>query len=93
MEKIKIRKDANGNIISKAEKNYHITICENFVTIIEVPSFKKYNILNDDYNDDDEDEEEVENKSPFVENYNIRKVENVSTKDPRGNSKVKCIII
>ena len=92
MEKIKIRKDANGNIISKTDKNYHITICENFVTIIEVPSFKQYNILNDDYNDDDE-EEEIENKSPFVENYNIRKVENVSTKDPRGISKVKCIII
>ena len=92
MEKVEIRKDANGNIISKTDKNYPITICENFVTIIEVPSFKKYNILNDDYNDDDE-EEEIENKSPFVENYNIRKVENVSTKDPRGISKVKCIII
>ena len=36
MEKIKIRKDANGNIIDKSNKNYHITIIENFVTIKEV---------------------------------------------------------
>ena len=34
MNNTKIRKDANGNIIDKSNKNYHITITENFVTII-----------------------------------------------------------
>ena len=92
MENVKIRKDANGNIITKSNKNYHITICENFVTIIEVPSYKKYNVLNDDY-DNDEDEDEEIKTSAFVENYNLKKGKNVPNRDPHGISGTKCIII
>ena len=92
MEGIKIRKDTKGNIISKGNKDYHITICENFVTIIEVPSFKQYNILNDD-NDYDEDENK---ESPFVDTY-VEKDKEILKKEKGGGgqgfSRAKCIIL
>ena len=74
MNNTKIRKDANGNIIDKSNKNYHITITENFVTIIEVESYKKYNILNEDY------EDEGENQVPFIDNYTPKKLKNLVIK-------------
>ena len=87
MNNTKLRKDANGNIIDKSNKNYHITITENFVTIIEVDSYKKYNILNEDY------EDEGENQVPFIDNYTPKKIEKFSNKDPNAVSMQKCMII
>ena len=89
MNKKKIRKDANGNIIDKSNKNYHITITENFVTIKEVESYKKYNILNDDT----EEEEEEENKEPFIQKYRQQKFEIHKNDDASAVSYGRCIII
>ena len=91
MNKTKIRKDANGNIIDKSNKNYHITITENFVTIKEVESYKKYNVLNDDNDNDDDDEQE--NRVPFIQNYRIQKFEKPKNRDPNSISNGKCIVI
>ena len=97
MDGVKIRKDVNGNIINKSNKNYHININTNVVTIIEVESYKRYNILIDNYNDGDEDDDEEEteekNSVPFIETYKERKVDDIPNKDPHGNSYGKCIII
>ena len=87
MNKTKIRKDANGNIIDKSNKNYHITITENFVTIKEVESYKKYNVLNDD------NDEEPENRVPFIQNYTQQKFEKHRNRDPNSISDGKCIVI
>ena len=89
MDEVKIRKDANGNIINKSnKKNYHITITGNFVTIFEVESYKQYNIL-----DDDNDDEEENNNAHFMDNYVPKKVDNYTNNDPHGGSMVKCVII
>ena len=89
MDEVKIRKDANGNIINKSnKKNYHITIIENLVTIIEVESYKQYNILDDDNDDEDEN-----NNAHFMDNYVPKKVDNYTNNDPHGGSMVKCVII
>ena len=96
MDGIKIRKDANGNIINKSNKNYHISFYTNVATIIEVESYKRYNILIDSYNDDEDDddvENEEKNSVPFIDTYVERKVEDVPNKDPHGNSHIKCLII
>ena len=87
MEGIKLRKDVEGNIINKSNKNYHITINDNFVTIIEVESYKQYNIL------DDIDDEDENNNRPFIESYNPGNVDNIRNNDPHGFSRVKCLII
>ena len=89
MIKTKIRKDANGNIIDKSNKNYHITITENFVTIKEVESYKKYNILNED----NEEDEEEENKAPIIQKYRQQKFEIQKDKNPSAVSYGRCIII
>ena len=89
MEEEKIRKDANGNIINKSnKKNYHITMIENLVTRIEVESYKQYNVLDDDNEDEDEN-----NKEDLMKNYTPKRVDNFSNNDPHGVSMVKCIII
>ena len=86
MDEVKIRKDANGNIINKSNKNYHITIDTNFVTIITVESYKRYNLL-ETYDEEDK------NTTPFINKYTPKKVEDFSNNDPRGGSRGKCIII
>ena len=84
----KIRKDINGNIINKSNKNnYHINIIENFVTIKEVESYKQYNVL-DDTNDDEDENKDTQ----LINNYNPRQVEGFSNDDPHG-SMAKCLII
>ena len=89
MDEVKIRKDSNGNIINKSnKKNYHITITGNFVTIIEVESYKQYNILDDDNDDEDEN-----NNEHFMDNYVPKKVDNYTNNDPHGGSMVKCVIL
>ena len=88
MEGIKLRKDVEGNIINKSnKKNYHITISDNFVAVIEVESYKQYNIL------DDIDDEDENNNRPFIENYNPGNVDYIRNNAPHGFSRVKCLII
>ena len=88
MEGIKLRKDVEGNIINKSnKKNYHITISDNFVAVIEVESYKQYNIL------DDIDDEDENNNRPFIESYNPGNVDYIRNNDPHGFSRVKCLII
>ena len=45
MEETEVRKDINGNIISKSNKNHHISFKENFSEIIIVESYKEFNKL------------------------------------------------
>ena len=93
MEPIKVRRDINGNIISKSNKDYHISFKENFSEIIKVESYKEYNILNDESefstNYDDEENEDKFN----INEYNPEKVEKTANHDPRGFSRAKCLII
>ncbi len=84
---MKIRKDKDGNIINKSNKNYHISISRDFVTIIKVESYKRYNLLDDNY------DEEKKNAKPFINKYTPKKVENFSNNDPKSGSIGKCIII
>ena len=84
-----IRKDINGNIINKSNKDkYHINIIEN-VTIIDVESYKQYNILDETTDEEDENKDEA-----LINNYKPKKEENISNDDPLGVSRgIKCIII
>ena len=46
-----MRKDANGQEISKKNKNYHISF-NNYIDIIYIDNYKVFNKLEDDENDD-----------------------------------------
>lgn len=52
----KIRKDNNGIIITKGSKNHHILFKEDFflVDVIDVESYKDYNLLEEYYEDEEE---------------------------------------
>ena len=90
MEQIKERKDAKGNIISKNSKDYHVSFKENFSEIIEVESYKEYNILNeDDYTSIDDDSEDKFD----INRYDPLKIEKIANHDPHGFSKGKCLIL
>ena len=60
-----LRKDLNGHIISKNNKDYHISFKEN-IDIINVISYKKYNLyrenefLDDNFDEDMEERKEIE---------------------------------
>ena len=100
-----IRKDLNGHIISKSNKDYHISFKEN-IDIINVISYKKYNIVREqEFLDDDSDgdreekKEEVESdddenkaKGSFIDDYKKADVEYFSNKDPNSFSKGGCHI-
>ena len=95
-----LRKDLNGHIISKNNKDYHISFKEN-IDIIEVISYKKYNIIGgpDNYENDSEEEKENEeeneegkSKGKFIDSYNQAKIEYFSNKDPNALSKGGCHI-
>ena len=94
-----IRKDVQGNIISKTNKNYHISFKENFAEIINVESYKVYNLLNDNndnlyYEGSDDEFDEDENEGKFdIQKYKPLKIEKRANRDPRGFSKTKCIIL
>ena len=95
-----LRKDSNGHIISKTNKDYHICFKE-IIDIIDVKSYKKYNKMregsSDETNCGEEEEEEEEdddnekNKS-FIEDYQKTNIENCSNKDPKSFSKGGCYI-
>ena len=95
-----LRKDLNGHIISKDNKDYHISFKEN-IDIIEVISYKKYNIIGgpDNYDNDSEEEkeneeenEEEKTKGKFIDSYSKAKIEYFSNKDPNALSKGGCRI-
>ena len=94
-----LRKDLNGHIISKNNKDYHISFKEN-IDIIEVISYKKYNVIGADNYDNDseeekeneEDNEEEKTKGKFIDSYTKTKIEYFSNKDPHALSKGGCQI-
>ena len=94
-----LRKDLNGHIISKNNKDYHISFKEN-IDIIEVISYKKYNVIGtDNYDNDSEEEKENEEdnkeektKGKFIDSYTKTKIEYFSNKDPHALSKGGCQI-
>ena len=107
LEETNIRKDAKGNIISKANKLYHVSFKQDFAEVIDVESYKEYNILNDkneylnkldnngdEENEDDDGSSDNEDKDKFdINKYNPIKLEKMASHDPNGFSRTKCIII
>ncbi len=91
-----MRKDKNGQIISKENyKNYHIYINNN-IDIINVKSYKMYNKIRgegEDYNEDFfEDEDKEEKKENFIDTYEKTECGECSNKDPHSLSKGMCFI-
>ena len=90
-----IRKDVNGQIISKSNnKNYHICFKEN-IDIINVKSYKIYNKIreggffeDDVFNDEEEDTEEK--KESFIETYKKAECDECPNNDPKAFSKGGC---
>ena len=81
----KIRKDCDGNIISKYNKNYHINF-NKLVEIISIESYKKYNILTG--NDEDK-----RKKGNFIDDYNNVEVRDFSNNEHKcGTSFGKCYL-
>ncbi len=98
MEPTNERKDSKGNIINKLNKNFHVSFKEDFVEIIDVESYKEFNILNDknDYlnNFEDSEDSDDEDKDKFnIKDYNPAKLERMANHDPNGFSRTKCIIL
>ena len=98
MEPTNERKDSKGNIINKLNKNFHVSFKDDFVEIINVESYKEYNILNDknDYlnNFEDSEDSDDEDKDKFnIKDYNPEKLERMANNDPNGFSRTKCIIL
>ena len=105
MEKA-IGRDSKENIREKLKKVYHVSFRNDFVKIIDVESYKAYNILTDkdEYinkydndntrNEEEELEEEDEDGSKFdINKYNPIELDKTANHDPNGFSKTKCIII
>ena len=91
MESPAIRKDINGNIISKLNKDYHISFKNIFTEIINVECYKEYNKIDDDTSIEDFDDD---NEGKFnINEYNPEKLEKMANKDPHGFSRTKCIIL
>ena len=101
------KKDENCQNNNKLNKEYHVSFKENFVEIIEVESYKEYNILNDkneylnkfdnsgeEENEDNDGSSDNEDKDKFdINKYNPIKLEKMASHDPNGFSRTKCIII
>ena len=97
MEPTNTRKNSQGNIINKLNKNHHISFKENFAEIINVESFKVFDCLNDknEYYDEEcyEDDEEEDKDKFDIQKYKPIKLERMANHDPLGYSKAKCIIM
>ena len=105
MASAELRIDSFGHIISKDNKDYHISFKEN-IDIIDIKSYKKYNRLREssseddiEYEDNSEDnEEEVVDeegygkKKNFIDDYQKTEIEDFSNKDPKSFSKGGCYI-
>ena len=104
MEQTAVEKDSKGSEINKLKKEYHVSFPNDFVEVINVESYKSYNILNDkkEYidrienicNEEEENEEEDEDENKFdINNYNPIKLEKMANNDPNGFSGTRCIIL
>ena len=107
IEQTKAKEESKGNVIEKSHKELHVSFKEDFAEIINVESYKEYNILNDkdEYinqleNNNDEknideidDDEEGEEKFD-INNYNPTKIEKLANHDPHAFSRAnRCIIL
>ena len=91
MESPTIRKDINGNIINKLNKDYHISFKIDNIEIVAVESYKEFNKLDEDQTYIVENEEDYEMKDKFdIKDYNPEIVEKTPNTDPNGFSKTKC---
>ena len=91
-----LRKDINGQIISKENyKNYHINI-NSKIDIINVKSYKLYNKIREGESFDEEmfedEEEEEEKKENILDDYEKPKYEECIDKDPQAFSKGYCLV-
>ncbi len=94
-----LRKDINGQIISKKNiKNYHINI-NTTIDVINVKSYKIYNKIREEESFDEneffenqDEEEKEEKKENFIDTYEKTECEEVVNKDPRGLSHGGCSI-
>ena len=91
-----IRKDVNGQIISKTNnKNYHICFKEN-IDIINVKSYKIYNKIREgEFYEDvffQDEEDNDEKKENFIETYEKTECDECPNKDPKSFSKGGCSI-
>ena len=92
-----IRKDANGQEISKKNyKNYHITF-NNDIDIIIVENYKVYNILEEEDNDEYKDYLEKKEIKALRTGNEIYKYEGIDTdectrSDCKAMSKGNCFI-
>ena len=103
MASAELRIDSFGHIISRDNKDYHISFKEN-IDIIDIQSYKKYNKLRESSSEDDiENEENYEdneedgedyngNKKSFIDDYQKTEIENFTNKDPKSFSKGGCYI-
>ena len=91
-----LRRDNNGHIISKENKDYHICFKDN-IDVIDIQSFKKYNRIteDEDYFDEDCYDETCSstNAESFIDNYQKSNVEDCPNKDPKAFSKGGCNIL
>ena len=90
-----LRRDNNGHIISKDNKDYHICFKDN-IDIINIQSYKKYNKMTEDEEDFfEEDYEETcssTNAESFIDNYQKSNVEDCPNNDPKAFSKGRCTV-
>ena len=105
MEQTNIKKDSKGNVISKLNKEeFHVSFKEDFAEIIDVESYKIYNILTDkdEYINNIDDErgvkKRVDNDSDDEDKFNIneyeqQEIEHTPNTDRMGFSRAKCIIL
>ena len=94
MASVKVsRKDANGHIISKKDKKYHISF-NDIIDIIKVPSYKKFNKINEDGEETLDEEPEIFplNENIFIDNSQKPNIEDCPSRDPKTISK-GCYII
>ena len=98
------KKELNENNIDKIKKNNHVSFKEDFVEIINVESYKEYNVLNDkneylnnisgEENEESEDKEDENDEEKFdINKYDPMKLEKIPNSDPNGFSRTKCIIL
>ena len=92
-----LRKDVNGQIISKNNiKNYHICFKDN-IDIINVKSYKIYNKIREGefFEDEffkDEEEDNDKKKENFIETYEKAECDECPNKDPKSFSRGGCSI-
>ena len=93
----KLRKDTNGQIITKDNKKNYNIFFKNKIEIIDIKSYKIFYKIKEEENSDDEDffedEENInEKKENFIESYQKIESENIIQEDSRSFSRSRCYI-